>query len=156
MSYPYEEIVVGESMLRFAPGTRHEAICGRLHERVTASLTGLITTRILAVRTIVQIAPGTLLRPDLVLVTRATGKPWLFAEVVDSEDHHPDTVTKKISYEDARVPRLWMVDARYNNVEVYHGTPYGLALIRILAGREILEEKLLPDLHLGIADLFGP
>lgn len=155
MSDAYEEIVLGESILRYPPAARHEAVCRRLHERVSASLAGLTTSRLLPARTVVQISPGTLLRPDLVLVTRATGKPWLVAEVVDSEDHHPDTVTKKTSYEDARLPRLWMVDARFNNVEVYHATAYGLALQHILGGREMLEEKLLPDLHLGIADLFG-
>ena len=156
MSHPYEEIVLGESILRFPPAPRHEAVCQRLHEKVSASLAAVTTSRLLAARSVVQLAPGTLLRPDIVLVTRATGKPWLIAEVVDSEDHHPDTVTKKTSYEDARVPRLWMVDARFNNVEVYHATPYGLSLKGILSSREVLEEKLLPGLHLDISDLFGP
>jgi len=62
---------------------------------------------------------------------------------------------KKSIYEDARLPRLWMVDPRYDNVEVYHGSPYGLALQRILANRDPLTELLLPELSLVMAELFG-
>ena len=56
-------------------------------------------------------------RPDLALVTAATGKAWLVAEIIDSADHRPDTVLKKAIYEDFKVPRVWMVDPRYDNVE---------------------------------------
>jgi Uma2 family endonuclease len=57
-------------------------------------------------------------------------------------------------YEDLSVPRLWVIDPRYDNVEIYHRTEYGLALRGILAGRELLEEKLLPSFQLAIAELF--
>ena len=62
-----------------------------------------------------------MLRPDLALVTAATGKIWLAAEIVDSHDHRPDTVLKKGLYEDYNLARLWMIDPRYNNGELYHG-----------------------------------
>jgi hypothetical protein len=150
----YEEIVQGESLWRRPPGARHEQVCERLHAHVAASLQPLATSRLLEARTIVQLVPGTLIRPDLVLVTVANGKPWLIAEVIDSGDHHSDTVTKKMLYEETRLPRLWMVDIRYDNVEIYHGTQYGLALRTILAQREFLTEKLLPELNVALADLF--
>ena len=155
MSNPYEEIVRGESVLRHAPGWRHEAVCERLHSRLSNTVAPVKTTRLLPLRSVIELSPGTLLRPDLTLVTAATGKAWLIAEVVDTVDHHPDTVIKKALYEDVRLPRLWMVDPRYDNVEVYHGSPYGLALQRILANRDLLTEALLPDLSLAMADLFG-
>ena len=47
-----------------------------------------------------------------------------------------------------------MVDPRYNNVEVYHGTAHGLSLKGILAGRETLTETLLPGLQITMNDLF--
>ena len=53
------------------------------------------------------------------------------------------------------MPRLWMVDPRYNNVEIYHGSPHGLALQHIYAGREVLTEKLLPTLRVVVAELFA-
>jgi len=141
-------------MLRFPPGARHEEICGRLHAKVGASVLRAATTRRLSPRSIVELSTGTLLRPDLALLTAATGKLWLAAEIIDADDHRPDTVTKKEIYEDLNVPRLWMIDLRYDNVEVYHGSQYGLALKHIFAGREKLTETLLPDFELVIADLF--
>ena len=155
MSATYEEILYGESIVRRAPGTRHEAICQRLHGCVQASLAKTFTTQLLLPRSIVQLNPGTLVRPDLTLVTAATGKPWLLAEIMDSDDHHADTVIKKAIYEETKLPRLWMIDPRYDNVEIYHGTEYGLALKGILAHREFLSEALLPDLQISIARLFG-
>jgi Uma2 family endonuclease len=154
MSDPYEEIVDGETLLRMPPGARHEAICSRLHELISASLHNVSTTRLLERRSIVRISTGTMVRPDLALVTVATGKVWLAAEVISSDDHRTDTVMKKQVYEELNIPRLWMIDPRYDNVEVYHGTEYGLMLKGILTGREVLTEQLLPTLQLTIAELF--
>jgi Uma2 family endonuclease len=155
MSQAYEEIFEGETLLRSPPGARHEKICARLHDRVAEGLAKNPVSRLLSPRSIVQLSPGTMIRPDLALVTVATGKLWLAVEIIDSEDHHPDTVLKKSVYEDCNVPRLWMVDPRYDNVETYHGTSYGLALREILAGRERLTESLLPQFDLTIAELFA-
>ncbi len=155
MSTQYEETVEGETLLRPPPGARHEQICERLHQHLAGNLAGVTTSRLLTSRSVVQLSPGTIVRPDLTLVARATGKAWLVAEVISSEDHGTDTVVKKQIYEDLNLPRLWMIDLRYDNVEVYHGSPYGMALKHILAGREILTEALLPGFHITIAELFG-
>jgi Uma2 family endonuclease len=155
MSVIYEEIIHGETLVRSAPGTRHEQICAVLHARISAGLAANSHTRLLAPRSIVQLSAGVVLRPDLALVTAATGKIWLAAEIVDSHDHRPDTVLKKGLYEDFNLPRLWMIDPRYNNVEFYHGTAHGLALKGILAGRELLQEPLLPDFQMTVTELFA-
>jgi Uma2 family endonuclease len=62
---------------------------------------------------------------------------------------------KKEVYEKIRVPRLWMIDPRYDNVEIYHTTEFGLALKGILAGKEVLAEKLIPEFQIVIAELFA-
>jgi Uma2 family endonuclease len=154
MSLPYEEIVNGETLLRSPPGDRHEKICARLHERIAAGLADNKVSRLLTVRSVVQLNAGTMVRPDLALVTAATGKLWLAVEIINSSDHQPDTVLKKAIYEDVNIARLWMVDPRYDNVELYHGTTYGLALRSILAGREHLVESLLPGFDMAVAELF--
>jgi Uma2 family endonuclease len=156
MSDPYEEILTGEVTPRRAPGARHELICSRLHMLMAARTGNLVSTRLLPTRTRVQVVPGTQLCPDLSLVVAATGKLWLAVEIVNSDDHRIDTVVKKQIYDDIKVPRLWMVDPRYDNVEVYHATEYGLRLISILAGREVLTEKLLPQFELKVGELFVP
>jgi Uma2 family endonuclease len=155
MSSPYKEILEGQKILRAAPGPRHELICGRLHAAIHASVANLASTLLLPTRSQVQLSSGTFVCPDLALVTRATGRLWLAVEIVNSDDHRPDTVVKKQIYEEAKLPRLWMIDPRYDNVETYHGSEYGLMLKGILAGRESLAEKLIPEFHIAINDLFA-
>ncbi len=122
---------------------------------MTASVANLGTTQLLAPRTKIQVTRLTALCPDLALIATATGKLWLAVEIIHTGDHHADTVIKKEIYESIRVPRLWMVDPRYDNVEIYHSTEFGLALRGILAGSEVLAEKLIPEFQFEIAELFA-
>jgi|SRR5437667_5535680 len=154
MSQTYQETLQGARLVRRAPGARHELICNRLHQCVYASVANFAGTRLLPARTEVELSADTIVCPDLALITVATGKIWLAAEIVNSDDHRADTVVKKQIYEDLKLPRLWMIDPRYDNVEVYHGSPYGLILKQMLAGRETLTEKLLPEFELTITELF--
>jgi hypothetical protein len=154
MSSPYEELLQGAPMVRVAPNSRHEEVCSRLHRCVLASVANLSSTRLLPARSPVAVTRDTTLRPDLALITVSTNKLWLAAEIVNADDHGPDTVTKKQIYEEIRLPRLWMVDPRYDNVEVYHATEYGLVLKGIMATSEVLTEKLLPEFQIVISELF--
>jgi Uma2 family endonuclease len=155
MSQTYEEILEGATQPRSAPGERHEKICARLHDKVAAGVNGLTGTRLLAPRTAVKVSQLSLLCPDLALVTAATGKLVLAVEIISRDDHQTDTVAKKEIYEMIRVPRLWILDPRYDNVEVYHSTEWGLALKGILAGNEILADQLLPEFQATVTDLFA-
>lgn len=154
MSQPYAETFEGATLMRSAPGARHELICARLHRVVNASVANLRSTRLLAPRSKVQLSAHTWVRPDLALIAVATGKLWLAAEIVASDDHRTDTVVKKQIYEETKLPRLWMIDPRYDNIEVYHSSNYGLMLKGILAAREVLSEKLLPEFELTVVELF--
>ncbi len=154
MNDPYEEIIEGETHYRFPPCDWHEEICSRLHAKIASCVDTVRTARLLPKRGAVRLGTGNLLRPDLALVTEATNKLWLAVEVIDSEDHRTDTVTKKSLFEENCIPRLWMVDPRYDNIEVYHGTQYGIVLKSILAGREVLTEGLLPGFIITVAELF--
>jgi len=154
MSQTYAEILNGSALARRAPGARHELICDRLHQWMRASVANFTGTRLLAPRSEVRLSPQHTVCPDLALVATATGKMWLAAEIVSSDDHQPDTVIKKQIYEEVKLPRLWMIDPRYDNVEVYHTNEYGLILKGILAGHELLTEKLLPEFQLTIEELF--
>jgi len=154
MSEAYEEILEGEACLRPPPGYKHEVICQRLHERVAASMAGVNAARLLPLRTKIELSRFNQVCPDLALVTTLGNKLLLVAEVVSSEDHNFDTVIKKGVYEEIKLPRLWMIDPRYDNVEVYHGNQYGLTLKQILALRETLNEPLLPGFQYVVAELF--
>ncbi|HUC85953.1 MAG TPA: Uma2 family endonuclease, partial [Candidatus Acidoferrales bacterium] len=155
MSQPYEEVLEGATLPRSAPGERHEQICRRLHREMAVGVNGLATTQLLAPRTQVQVSRNTMLCPDLALVTVASGKLFLAVEIISRDDHQTDTVTKKEIYEQIRVPRLWVVDPRYDNVEIYHSFEFGLKLHGILAGPELLADKLLPQFKLAVSELFA-
>ena len=155
MSDPYEEILAGDITLRLPPGPRHELILARLQAALKTALEESSVARLLEPRAQVRVNHSTALRPDLTLVTAANNKLCLAIEVISSDDHQTDTVFKKQIYEDIKVPRLWIVDPRYDNIEVYHATEYGLKLMGILAGRDILDEKLLPKFRLTAAELFA-
>jgi Uma2 family endonuclease len=155
MSRPYEEILNGGTLPRSAPGDRHETICARLHREMGASIAGLNSVQLLAPRTQVPLARTTAFCPDLALVMAASGKLFLAAEIISRDDHRADTVTKKEIYEQHRVPRLWMIDPRYDNVEIYHSFEFGLKLHGILAGSEVLAEKTFPQFRIVIRDLFA-
>jgi Uma2 family endonuclease len=154
MSGSYQEILAGSLVTRNPPGTRHEIICRRLHDCVRAGVADLASVRLLPPRSEIRLSADTKVCPDLALTATATGKLWLAAEIISSDDHRADTVVKKEIYEELKLPRLWMIDPRYDNVEIYHGTEYGLVLKSMLAGREILSESLLPEFALNISDLF--
>jgi len=155
MSQPYDETLNGESHLRPAPGERHEMVCRRLHTLVAASVDGLRSTVLLPPRSRVPLSRYSAVRPDLALVTTANRKLWLAVEIIYGGDHSLDTVYKKQIYEDIHLPRLWMVDTRYDNVEVYHASQFGLQLKHMLAGRDELSEKLLPEFQVTVRDLFA-
>jgi Uma2 family endonuclease len=155
MSRPYEEVLDGATLPRSAPVERHEKICERLHREMSISVAGLAAVQLLPPRTQVQIARTTAFRPDLALVATATGKLFLAVEIVSRDDHRADTVVKKEVYDQVRVPRLWMIDPRYDNVEVYHSSEFGLQLKGILAGKEVLVEKLVPQFKIVVTYLFA-
>jgi len=121
---------------------------------VRAGVADFTSIQLLPPRSEIRLAVDTKVCPDLALTAAVTGKLWLAAEIINSDDHRADTVVKKEIYEELKLPRLWMIDPRYDNVEVYHGTQYGLVLKSMLAGREILSEELLPEFQLAISELF--
>ena len=155
MSTHYEEILEGESVIRQPPGPRHEKVLHKLRELLTGVLNEIANVELLESRSVMQISPGSMFRPDMCLVASANNKLLLAIEVIDSVDHRIDTVEKKDLYDSHQIPRLWIVDPRYDNIEVYHGSRHGLRLKQILAGRELLSEPLLPGFQLIVKDLFS-
>lgn len=155
MVEPYEEMIDGEWLLRLPPRPTHEAVCAFLHRTLEPLVKAIDSTQLLPMRSQVRISEHHQFRPDLALLTRDTQKLWLAVEVINQEDHHADTVLKKAVYEEIRVTRLWIVDPRYENVEVYHATPYGLSLKETLMTKEMLAEALIPGFSIRVQELFS-
>ncbi|MBI1842208.1 MAG: Uma2 family endonuclease [Verrucomicrobia bacterium] len=155
MDEPYEELIDGEWVLRLPPRSSHESICLALHRMLGQTIHAASPSRLLEARSRVVISDRDHFRPDLALVTAASDKLWLAVEIINPEDHYADTVLKKDVYERIKIPRLWIVDPRYENVEVYHATDYGLSLRETLMVKETLVEPLLPDFSLSLQSLFS-
>ena len=155
MSDPYKELIDGETFIRGPLNAPHELLCERLHAWVAAHLPANSALKLLPLRTPVTLSAGTEICPDLALARRDDGQLYLAAEVLQPGDHHPDTVLKKQLYADARIPRLWIVDSRYQNVEVYVSGPLGFRMESILATNESLTDEALRGAAQPLAALFA-
>jgi Uma2 family endonuclease len=160
MSEAYEEVIQDEPVSRLSPSPDHEILVGRLHALVARSLPAGSGLQLLPPRASLQLADDCILCPDLTVILTApelTGpaRLYLVAEVLLPGDHHLDTFVKKQLWSDFRLPRLWMVDPRYLNVEVYGLGEYGFTLIDILAHHHPLTDPRLPGLGCSMDELFA-
>ena len=162
MSEAYVELIGGETVYRRPPPTNHELLVDRLHRLVAGALPLNSALRLLAPRAELELGGTCRLRPDLAVIRAlttpgrdATAQLYLIAEVLLPGDHHVDTVVKKQLWADARLPRLWMVDPRYLNVEVYGCGEYGFTLLDILANHHPLTDPHLPGLRCPMDELFA-
>lgn len=162
MPEAYEELISGQRILRRPPPSTHEALVTRLHQLVAKSLPLNSTLRLLAPRSELELDGHSVLRPDLAIVRTGsqTGdhqrvQLYLVAEVLQPGDHHVDTVDKKQVWSDGRLPRLWMIDPRYLNVEVYGCNETGFTLLQILANQHALTDPYLPGFHYSMPELFA-
>ena len=155
MPDPYEELIDGETFIRGPLNAPHELLCARLHSWVASHLPANSVLKLLPRRTTVTLRPGPDICPDLALVRRDNHELYLAAEVLQPGDHHPDTVLKKQVYADCRAPRLWIVDSRYQNVEIYATGTAGFRLEWILASHESLTDAALSAGSYRVADIFA-
>jgi len=163
MSEAYVELIGGKTIYRRPPPVNHELLVDRLHRLVKEALPLNSTLRLLPPRTELDLGGSSRLRPDLAVVRAVIegedqppeAQLYLIAEVLLPGDHHVDTVVKKQLWADAQLPRLWMVDPRYLNVEVYGCGEYGFTLLDILANHHPLTDPHLPGLACPMTELFA-
>jgi len=155
MPDPYEELIDGETFIRGPLNGPHEVLCDRLHAWVAGHLPANSALKLLPRRTTLTLRAGTDICPDLALVRRDNNELYLAAEVLQPGDHHPDTVLKKQLYSDCRAPRLWIVDSRYQNVEVYATSGIGFRLDTILAVNDSLTDAALSGGAYAIDAIFA-
>ena len=158
MSDAYEEIIQMEAYPRLPPSLGHEILVGRLHRLVADAIPLNSLLRLQPPRTELHLDESNTVRPDLTVIRAPPGEAaqlYLVAEVLEPGDHHVDTVIKKQLWADARLPRFWMVDPRYLNVEVYGCGEYGFTLGDILAHHHPLTDPHLPGLNCPMEVLFA-
>ena len=159
MSEAYVETIGGETVLRRTPASDHERLVESLHALVRAALPFNSTLQLLPPRSPLRLADDCVLCPDLAVVRanpEGVSSPHLVAEVLLPGDHHLDTFIKKQIWSDLRLPRLWMVDPRYLNIEVYGCNEFGFTLQDILANHHPLTDPHLPGLSCSMEEFFKP
>ncbi|HET7535648.1 MAG TPA: Uma2 family endonuclease [Candidatus Didemnitutus sp.] len=162
MSEGYEELIGGQVLKRRALTAEHERLVAKLHSLVEAAIPPNSTLRVLPPRSALQLAEEHTVCPDLAIVRMppvSEDEPnpqlYLVGEVLHPADHHTDTVVKKQLWADRHLPRLWMIDPRYRNIEVYGCGEYGFTLLNILANHDKLTDPFLLGFAHPVRDLFA-
>ena len=155
MADPYEEVLDGRPLIRGPINGPHELLCDRLHLWVAQNLPHNSALQLLRRRTLVKLRPDTEIRPDLALMWRNAPRLYLAVEVLQNSDRHPDTVTKKTILAACLVPRLWIVDGRYQNIEIYITTGGHFRLETILTGNDLLSDSALSGGRYPLVDFFA-
>jgi Uma2 family endonuclease len=106
-------------------------------------------------RALVKLRPDTEIRPDLTLIRRNDPRLYLAVEVLQHSDRHPDTVIKKNILAACLVPRLWIVDGRYQNIEIYVTNGGRFRLESILTGNDLLSDAALCGSRYSLSELFA-
>ena len=155
MADPYEEVLDGRPLIRGPINGPHELLCDRLHAWVAHNLPHNSALQLLRRRSLVKLRPDTEIRPDLALIRRNDPRLYLAVEVLQNSDRHPDTVIKKNILAACLVPRLWIVDGRYQNIELYVTNGGRFRLEAILTDNDLLSDAALSGARYLLSDLFA-
>lgn len=114
------QIVDGRHFMSPAPSLRHQEVALRLAMELVRAVEDRRRGRVFVAPVDVHLAPGTIVQPDLVVLStrhtsrigqkKITGAPDLLVEILSPSHRTFDTVLKRERYERAGVRELWLVD----------------------------------------------
>lgn len=114
------QIVDGRHFVSPAPSLRHQEVALRLAMELVRAVEDQRRGRVFVAPVDVHLAPGTIVQPDLVVLStrhtsrlgqkKITGAPDLLVEILSPSHRTLDTVRKRERYERAGVRELWLVD----------------------------------------------
>jgi Uma2 family endonuclease len=114
------QIVDGRHFVSPAPSLRHQEVALRLAMELVRAVEDRRRGRVFVAPVDVHLAPGTIVQPDLVVLSnrhtsrlgqkKITGAPDLLVEILSPSHRTLDTVRKRERYERAGVRELWLVD----------------------------------------------
>jgi len=114
------EIVDARHFVTPAPSPRHQEVALRLAAQFLRAVESAGRGRVFVAPLDVHLAPGTIVQPDLVVLSKRrtsivgpkklTGVPDLLVEILSPSHRTHDTVRKRERYQRAGVRELWLVD----------------------------------------------
>lgn len=154
------ELLEGVLLVTPAPGSAHQAVLARLVARVTQYLDAAEAAYVVSPGEI-EIAPKTLLEPDLLVVPaqyppgtpwRAMRDWWLAVEVVSPSSRIYDREFKRDAYLALGVAEVWLIDPEKRLVLVSRGS--GARDERQQSAMVWMPEKMRESLYIDIPALF--
>lgn len=150
------EIINGVLFMSPVPNLWHQELVGEFFSylRTYVKLAGL--GRVFMAPTDVQLAPDSIIQPDVMVVlhahvdrlrgTRIVGAPDLVVEVASSSTATYDRREKYDMYLRADVPEYWIVDPHARTVEVRILEDAHYQLVGIFRGTDIMRSTVVPSI----------
>ena len=128
--YPSYEIIGGEKIMVPAPNPTHGRVIGRLYNFIDSYFDSNEGGYVFSDNTDVYFPDGTLLKPDLSVVTEKNsaiidwfrgiyGVPDMVVEVLSKSTRKKDLTIKKDIYEAQGVSEYWIIDPYMKAISVY-------------------------------------
>ncbi len=164
------EILDGEHVVSPSPLDRHQRVLMNLLAKLRTHLEPAGLGEVKCAPSDVLLGEHTFVQPDLYVVLAAHfgrirangchGPPDLVVEILSPSNRAYDQVRKRRVYQAAGVPEYWVVDPEAERVEVYRrATPdagFSRPLVIEAPHDEAVTTPLVPDLVLGLAEVFDP
>ncbi len=157
------EIIDGELFVVPAPNVRHQTLLVRLSAILLhAEARGL--GKVLPAPCDVVLSDENVVQPDILFVTKERlgivgeanigGAPDLVVEILSPSSRRKDLEAKRKLYAGFGVREYWIVDPEAETVEALVWGEQGYTSAGIYGRSDHLSSPLLPELNLGLVDLF--
>jgi len=159
------EVVKGVLYVTPAPNLAHQAAAGLFTAHLVAHIQFKGLGRVFPAPCDVELAPRTVVQPDIVVVlnanasvmtpSRIVGAPDLVVEIASPGTAGYDRRTKQDAYARARVPEYWIADPAARTIEALwlEGDHYVSA--GVFAGDSTLPAGVLPALPVPVSEFFA-
>jgi Uma2 family endonuclease len=160
----FVELSEGEMIMPPHPTDTHQAIVGRMYQRLWGFVEQhhLGTVRFAPLP--VRLWPGKIREPDVLFVSREHadrvgeqfyGPPDLVMEVLSAGTWRTDRLEKLVEYAQAGVMEYWIVDPEAKTVEVFVLREGAYALLDKWGTGETAGSKLLEGFEVAVNEVFG-
>ena len=161
---PYQ-LIDGYLVKHPSPTPYHQRLSGRLESLLREYVRERDLGEVLDAPLDVYLEEAQTFQPDIIFISnerreligqkKIEGAPDLVVEILSPSTARYDLHEKKRAYEKAGVLEYWIVDPRWNRVEVYGATESGFRLLAQETGTGAARSGLLPGFTVDLAELFA-
>lgn len=162
--YRYE-LIKGTLYMAPAPGTAHQSTSNLIATHLTIHIQFAGLGRIFTAPTDVELAPGTVVQPDILVIraanqgritpSRIIGPPDLVIEIASPSTAGYDRRDKQDAYAQAGVNEYWIVDPHAQTIEVLRLHEEAYQSQGVFRGQAQLPSQVVPNLTVPVAQLFA-